>query len=1271
MALEEKAVEGSESPYVSKFLEFFEANYKKELERLVENYPDKRSLEVVFRLLEQFDIELADAILDSPELLLEAAKDAIEQIEVPALEIETFSPHVRFFNIPKEHEPLVRDISAAQLGKFIAVEGVVRQITTVLPKLKVAVWKCRHCGNTYEKVQDDQQLKIPSFCECRHRDFDLVPEQSEFIDSQRIEIQEPLERLKGNEQASTLQVYIADDLVNRISAGDKTRFTGILRLAVPDKKKTVYGRYLEAFHLEETQREFLDVEISPEEEKEIKDLASSPDIYETLTKSIAPAIYGHEKVKESIILQLFGGVKKNLPGNQTVRGNIHVLLVGDPGCLVADERIVLGNGAIEKIGSIGSRHLEEINLQVLTGQGGAKRDTATVFHYYKSQPVIEIVTESGKSIKGTPNHPLLCVSKENSHVARNWKRLDEFREGDKVAVVTGIPCTITNYVETGFKPLPYKGGNRFKGKLPEKVTLELASFLGYMVGDGWVRKYETAFVVADNEKELLEPLLKMCENLFAIKSSVVRRKLEGRKIWLNYASIYSRGISQNLIFLREKRVPSLIFRSGNKVVASFLKWLFTADGCVFNNGRGRRAVSFKAKNIELLRDLQVLLLRFGIHGRITGNSLQIRRGRDIIKFAKKIGFASKKKRATLKKLAEEARSFARFNSQRSEKIVKIIQHEPEDVFDIEVPGSHRFIANGVISHNTGKSQLLQAANTIAPKSIYTAGKTTSGVGLCVAPDSLVLNDNGFKRIEDFVEENFCNEKALEEIPNAWSNGFDGKSVCLNRDLRLVEGNIHKIWRIKAPEKMVRIRTRPGKQLELTPNTPLIRIKENKVKWVKSADLLQGDFVACSRISPEGNECNASNPELSESISKIKSLEAKRLKKKPITAEESRALAESDLIWEEIAQKEHFKPDYEFVYDFSVEKNHNFVANGIFVHNTASAVKDDFGEGGWTLKAGALVLASGGVCMVDELDKMEAEDRSAMHEAMEQGMISIAKAGIVTRFKSDTSILAAANPKMSRFEPYQPFIEQINLPASLISRFDLFFMIKDVLDKTKDEAITAHILKTHKGGEMISQYKQKGRVMLKQDQDDIDIISSPPIQPELLGKYISYARQNVFPIMSKEAIQLIGDFYIGLRDIGRKEGSYAATHRQLEGLVRLSEASARVRLSDIAEKEDAERAIRLVKASLSDVVTDPETGKIDYDIIMTGQTHTQVTNMRKILTILREKAREQDNVPLQDVLNEASAQGIDAERARDLIAKLEKNGELYRPRHNFLKPTRGE
>ena len=506
---------GGDNPFVEKFSAFFAAQYKKEIERLVESYPEKRSLEVDFSLLQQFDYQLADELIESPDFLLEAAEQALERIDIPALEVKEFRPHVRFNNLPKDREKLIRDIGSADLGKIISVEGVVRQITDVLPRLLVAAWKCRRCGNVYRIEQQSQEIKMPAFCECRHRDFELVTEQSTFIDSQKIQIQEPLERLRGSEQAVYLDTHAIDDLVNKISVGDKTRFVGVLRLRPGKEGKVVYGRFLSVIHLEETEKEFEEVEVSPEEEKEIQKLARNPKIYEMLTASVAPAIYGHDVVKESIILQLFGGVKKYLPGEQTIRGNIHVLLVGDPSCLVADERIVLGNGAIEKIGGIGSRHLEEINLQVLTGQGGKKRDTATVFHYFKNQPIIEIITETGKSIKGTPNHPLQFVGKENGAIARFWKRLDEFSIGDKVAVVTSIPCTITAPVETGFKPLQKRLGPRFNAKLPQKVTTELGAFLGYLLGDGWARKYETGFVVSEKEKDILQPLLNLSEKLFA------------------------------------------------------------------------------------------------------------------------------------------------------------------------------------------------------------------------------------------------------------------------------------------------------------------------------------------------------------------------------------------------------------------------------------------------------------------------------------------------------------------------------------------------------------------------------------------------------------------------------------------------------------------------------------------------------------------------------------------------------------------------------------
>jgi len=688
-----------ESPFIERFEEFFNLEYKKEIEKIIESYPEEKSLIIDYKILERFDPLLADELLDNPDAVIEAAQTAIQDVNIPSLNVEEFKPFIRFSNLPKDREPALRSVSSKHLGKMIAVEGLVRQITDVLPKLNMGVWKCKRCGNIYRVPQEKQKIIQPGMCECHSRDFDLEEDQSGFTDYQKIQIQEPLEKLTGNEQAVYIDIYVSDDFVNKVSAGDKTKFVGILRLVPPQKdKKTVYGRFLECNYLEETQKEFTELDITKEEEEEIKALSKDPQIYEKLTGSVAPAIYGHDIVKESIILQLFGGVAKNLPNNQNIRGNVHILLIGDPGC--------------------------------------------------------------------------------------------------------------------------------------------------------------------------------------------------------------------------------------------------------------------------------------------------------------------------------------------------------------------------------GKSQLLQATNNIAPKSIYFSGKTSSAAGL-----------------------------------------------------------------------------------------------------------------------------------------------------------------------------------------------------------TATAVKDEFGEGGWTLKAGALVLSSGGICMADELDKMDPQDRSALHEAMEQGMISIAKAGIISRFKTDTSLLAAANPKYSRFDKFQPLLEQVELPASLISRFDLFFMIRDVLDRTMDQKISEHILKTHQSGEKLRSSKKTGKALSKEDKEHIDKITEPLISDTLLRKYIAYARQNCFPVMSQESMDRIGEFYDGLRDQGRGQGAYAATARQLEGLVRLAEASARVKLKNVVEIDDAEKAIMLVKRSLEDTVTDPETGKIDIDIVTSGSTHTKQNAISTTFRIIKDAMSEGiDMVPIEQVVAEAMEKGVSEDKVMSALGDLEKKGDIYKPRHHYVKPT---
>src|SRR5256886_5311108 len=283
-------------------------------------------------------------------------------------------------------------------------------------------------------------------------------------------------------------------------------------------------------------------------------------------------------------------------------------------------------------------------------------------------------------------------------------------------------------------------------------------FLGYLLGDGWVQRYRVGFLVGEGEKYLLEPRCANAENLFGIKPKVRERKLAGRKVLLYNAVIGSQDVASNLSFLREKRVPSLILKSGDKVVAQFLKWLYEADGTVFSSSRGCGAIGLKAKNIELLRDVQVLLLRFGIHSRIIGNALLTRRGESILKFARKIGFASNKKRTRLAELEVRAGRLKRLTGQRSERIVAVYNREPADVYDIEVPRTHRFIANGIVSHNTAKSQLLQYVSRIAPRGLYTSGRGTTAAGLTAAvlrektggmileAGALVLADKGVARL---------------------------------------------------------------------------------------------------------------------------------------------------------------------------------------------------------------------------------------------------------------------------------------------------------------------------------------------------------------------------------------------------------------------------------------------------------------------------------------------------------------------------------------------
>jgi len=315
--------------------------------------------------------------------------------------------------------------------------------------------------------------------------------------------------------------------------------------------------------------------------------------------------------------------------------------------------------------------------------------------------------------------------------------------------------------------------------------------------------------------------------------------------------------------------------------------------------------------------------------------------------------------------------------------------------------------------------------------------------------------------------------------------------------------------------------------------------------------------------------------------------------------------------------------------------------------TASVVRDEFIKG-WALEAGALVLANKGLCAIDELDKMSPEDTSAMHEALEQQTITIAKANIHATLRAETSILAAANPKFGRFDPYEPIARQIDLPPTLLNRFDLIFPIRDIPNPERDERIAQHVLE------------------LSQEPDS----KKPDIPPELLRKYIAYAKQKCFPKLTQGAIEEIKQFYITLRGSASKEDSQVKaipiSARQLEALVRLAEASARIRLSDKVTRKDAAKAIDLLKSSMQDVAYDIETGQYDIDRIATGITaiqRSQIAAIRRIIDMLSERVGKQ--IPLQDIIQEAVSEGLDRAKVEEIIENLKKKGDIFEPKPGII------
>ncbi|BAW30864.1 MCM family protein [Methanothermobacter sp. MT-2] len=1644
-----KVIEKTKTPTV-KFEEFFSTKkYKDSIFKVLEKYPNVRSITVDYSDLEMFDPDLADLLIEKPDTIIRTAQRAIKNINPMGMDADL---NIRFKNITNI-VPL-RNLRSKFIGKLVAVDGIVRKADEIRPRMLKAVFECRSCGHLQEVPQSSNILTEPSFCpECRGRSFRLLQEDSQFLDTQTLKLQEPLENLSGGEQPRQITIILEDDLVDTLTPGDVVRVTGMLKTIRDDRTKR-FKNFIYGNHTEFLEQEFEELQITAEDEEKIKKMATKPDIYERIVRSTAPSIYGYREIKEAITLQLFGGTGKELDDKTRLRGDIHILLVGDPGigksqmlkyvsklaprgiytsgkgttgvglCVAPESLIFTEEGACEigefvdknlknpieyKPGVYVSKLKKPVKIQTINPTKVTSKVSDKIWKLKAPRKLVKIATETGKELILTPETKVLSLENGNlkwkeakklgeTHYVATTRRLEH--KGQKILtlqLIKDMDNIIVHGVDSLVKKLIKKierigetaqdfgvnlnatinlrklleltrkanysleklsdeiqGFSQYHEppiKLPKYLDEKFLYFTGLIAGNGELILDD--YSIRFSNKELKGKFKSLVRELFGIEPKEELRFNSEIIIHILSRLGIPESPKSNRLDINE-----IIFSLPNKELAAFIRGLFDSSEKVTIKDS---SIDLYLKGEKLAKKLQLALLRFGIIAhirkrddqqiiRISGenterfatligsehpqrkNRLQVSLtkridtdlipeiGETIKEIRKFYGISVKEaynsdpgdliekkgaiSRKSLQKVIRNLKSKASIENVKikaSDKIKSILSQElnhnhpnikipfknlvevtnkikdkkllgtlvnvlnelkaqeekireklqhleslaysdllfenikkieiiksPYDhVYDLTVKKSHSFIANGIIIHNTaaavrdelGGWSLEAGALVLGDRGIVCVDELDkmreedrSAIHEALEQQSyhknfeILLADGMKVKIGDLID------KLMKKRKNEIIHGKDTEILPTDKlkvmaydlkNLKIKTVTADRISRHKAPDNFIKIEFENGRSITVTPEHPIViwdkNIKTVRADKIKKGTLVLGvnnykisgdskvdantakllGFILARENKTEIIDKDLSNfrinskiyqdllnkfPEILESQKRvpIKIMRAPPNIQKTFLnayfkyngfiddkqtgyctdsikmAEDLQDLLLMSGIYSHISKDngiykvtiagnmERFariinnpkigkllKSTSKEILPDEIIQRLNKILKKLGIKDEIKNIKDRLTLARYIQKiektleeitisreintkhakrlltieelSGEFNPPQPTNNMLDKFLKVKEELESikkyihgnirfikvkrveiientdsewvyditvephhlfVSHGLVLHNTISIAKAGIMATLNSRCSVLAAANPKFGRFDTYKSIAEQIDLPSTILSRFDLIFVIEDRPHEERDRELARHILKTHK-------------------EDELSI----EIEPELLRKYIAYARKNVNPKLTDEAMNVLEEFYVSMRSSATDEDSpVPITVRQLEAIIRLAEASARVKLKNKVEAEDAKRAIRLAKSCLKQVGYDPETGKIDIDKVEGRTPKSERDKFNILIELIKELEEEYGGKAPTNILKSEMLDryNISEEKVEELLRFLQEKGVIFEPNRGYVK-----